>query len=92
MFVSFGRSSLVSDVKIMNADGTATPRTLAADFFLSGWTPDSSSVVCYRDWKYALVSTEQANHGGPHPERSEPVPGELFFRSPVTLLRWLKIA
>ncbi len=58
MFVSFGRSSLVSDVKIMNADGTATPRTLAADFFLSGWTPDSSSVVCYRDWKYALVSTE----------------------------------
>jgi hypothetical protein len=58
MFVSLGRSSLVSDVKIMNADGTATPRTLATDFFLSGWTPDSSSVVCYRDWKYALVSTE----------------------------------
>jgi WD40-like Beta Propeller Repeat len=58
MFVSFGRSSLVSVVKIMNADGTAAPRTLAADFFLSGWTPDSSSVVCYRDWKYALVSTE----------------------------------
>ena len=57
-FTSFGRSSLVSDVKIMNADGTATARTLAADFFLSGWTPNSSSVVCYRDWKYALVTTE----------------------------------
>jgi Tol biopolymer transport system component len=58
VFVSFGRSSLVSDVKIMNADGTATPRTLATHFFLSDWAPDSSSVVCYRDGKYALVSTE----------------------------------
>jgi hypothetical protein len=55
---SFGRSSLVSDVKIMNVEGTATPRTLARDFFISGWTPDSTRLVCYRDWNYALVSTE----------------------------------
>jgi Tol biopolymer transport system component len=57
-FSSFGRSSLVSDVKIMNAAGTAAPRTLAKDFFLSGWTPDSTRLVCYRDWNYALVSAE----------------------------------
>lgn len=56
-FFSFGRSSLVSDVKVMNADGTSAARTLAADFFLSGWTPNSDSVVCYRDWKYVLVTT-----------------------------------
>ncbi len=55
---SLGRSSLVSDVKIMDVDGTAAPRTLAKDFFISGWTPDSTRVVCYRDWNYALVSTE----------------------------------
>ena len=57
-FTSFGRSSLVSDVKIMNVGGTATTRTLAKDYFISGWTPDSIRLVCYRDWNYALVSTE----------------------------------
>lgn len=58
MFVSFGRSSLVSDVKLMNTEGAPDPKTLARGFFLSGWTPDSSRVVCYRDWRYALVTTE----------------------------------
>jgi len=53
-----GRSSLVSDIKIVNTGATSTPRTLAKDYFLSGWTPDSTHLVCYRDWKYALVSTD----------------------------------
>jgi Tol biopolymer transport system component len=57
-FTSFGRSSLVSDVKIMNLEGAATPRTVAKDYFLSGWTPDSVQLICYRDWRYALISTE----------------------------------
>jgi Tol biopolymer transport system component len=57
-FTSLGRSSLVSDVKIMNVVGTATRRTLAKDYFISGWTPDSTRIVCYRDWNYALVSTD----------------------------------
>jgi len=56
--ISLGRSSLVSDVKIMDARGAAAPRTLAKSLFLSGWTPDSTRLVCYRDWNYALVSTE----------------------------------
>jgi len=55
---SFGRSSLVSDVKVMNVGGMAKTRTLAKDYFISGWTPDSIHLVCYRDWNYALVSTE----------------------------------
>jgi hypothetical protein len=57
-WVGFGRASLVSDVKIVTLKTDATPRTLAKDYFLSDWTPDSTRVVCYRDWNYALVSTE----------------------------------
>jgi len=58
LWSGFGRGSLVSDVKIMNAGGVPTPRTLAKDYFLSGWTPDSKEVACFRDWRYELVSTE----------------------------------
>jgi len=36
MFVSFGRSSLVSDVKLINAEGAPDPKTLAKDFFQGG--------------------------------------------------------
>ena len=58
LWIGFGRASLVSDVKIVTVKGDAAPRTLATDYFLSAWTPDSTRVVCYRDWNYALVSTE----------------------------------
>jgi len=54
----FGRSSLFSDVKLVNAEGVAAPTNLAKDYFLSGWTPDSTQLVCYRDGGYALVSTD----------------------------------
>jgi WD40-like Beta Propeller Repeat len=57
-WIGFGRASLVSDVKIVTVKGDGAPRTLANDYFLSAWTPDSTRVVCYRDWNYALVSTE----------------------------------
>ena len=40
-FISFGRSSLVSDVKVMNVEGVAVPHILAKGYFLAGWTPDS---------------------------------------------------
>jgi hypothetical protein len=42
----------------MNVRGAAATRTLAKDFFLSGWTPDSTRLVCFRDWRYSLVSIE----------------------------------
>jgi hypothetical protein len=57
-WIGFGRGSLVSDVKVVNTDGAPASKTLAQDYFLSGWTPDSTRLVCYRDWRYALVSTE----------------------------------
>ena len=55
-FISFGRSSLVSDVKVMNVEGVAVPHILAKGYFLAGWTPDSGRLVCFRDSNYALVS------------------------------------
>jgi hypothetical protein len=63
---SFGRSSLVSDVKAMNVEGAAVPHLLAKGYFLSGWTPDSVHLVCFRDSNYALVSVsgEQSGAGG----------------------------
>ena len=60
---SFGRSSLVSDVKVMSVGGAAVPHLLAKDYFLSGWTPDSLRLVCFRDSKYALVSLSGEQSG-----------------------------
>jgi len=59
VFSSFGRSSLVSDVKIIDlADAASSPRTIAKGYFTAGWTPDSVDIVCYRDWNYSLVSID----------------------------------
>jgi len=60
---SFGRSSLVSDIKVVSAEGVAVPHLLAKDYFLSGWTPDSVRLVCFRDSKYALVSLSGEQSG-----------------------------
>jgi hypothetical protein len=53
-----GRSDLVSDVKLVNAEGVPALRTLAKRYFLSGWTPDSTQLACYRDSRYALLTTD----------------------------------
>ncbi len=57
-WVGFGRASIVSDVKIINTRGAALPRTLAEDFFLSGWTPDGTHLLCFRDGRYGLVAVD----------------------------------
>ncbi|MGB2589257.1 MAG: hypothetical protein WBG02_06970 [Candidatus Acidiferrum sp.] len=57
-WIGFGRASLVSDVKIMDMSRASSSRTLAQDFFLSGWTTDGSRVVCFRDGRYELASVE----------------------------------
>lgn len=58
MVSSMGRASLVSDVKLLSMQGDLIPTTIAENYFISGWTPDSTRLVCYRDSKYAFVSTE----------------------------------
>src|SRR5262245_11008289 len=52
----FGRSNLRSEVMVMNADGTLLTREPLVDAFLSGWTPDGKDLICYRDYRYFLVS------------------------------------
>jgi len=51
----FGRSNLVSEVAIIDASGSLVSKNPVADMFLSGWTPDSTHLVCYRDSEYSLV-------------------------------------
>jgi Tol biopolymer transport system component len=52
----FGRSNLVSEVAIMDVGGNLAAKNPVAEAFLSGWTPDSTSLACYRDGEYSLVS------------------------------------
>jgi Tol biopolymer transport system component len=52
----FGRSNLVSEVAVIDASGNLVEKNPVADAFLSGWTPDSTNLVCYRDGEYSLVS------------------------------------
>jgi len=69
-----GRSSLVSDVKVVNTQGVPAPRTPAKDYFLSGWTSDSTQLVCYRDGKYALVADGKGNVDGRIPNKPDEPP------------------
>jgi Tol biopolymer transport system component len=52
----FGRSNLVSEVAVIDASGRLIEKNPVANAFLSGWTPDSTDLVCYRDGEYSLVS------------------------------------
>jgi WD40-like Beta Propeller Repeat len=54
----FGRSNLISEVIAIDQNGKPTTAKPLEDMFLEGWTPDSSQLVCFRDWKYAIVSTD----------------------------------
>jgi hypothetical protein len=54
----FGRSNLVSGVIVIGENAAPTTAVPLADTFLGGWSPDSNHLVCFRDWKYALVSTD----------------------------------
>ena len=54
----FGRSNLVSEVAVLDTGGSLVVKNPIADAFLSGWTPDSSNLVCYRDGEYSLVSID----------------------------------
>jgi hypothetical protein len=60
----FGRSNLVSEVVVVDANGNLVEKNPVANAFLSGWTPDSTKLVCYRDGEYSLVSRQGAVSGG----------------------------
>ena len=52
----FGRSNLASEVAVMDVGGNLAAKNPVAGAFLAGWTPDSTSLACYRDSEYSLVS------------------------------------
>ena len=54
----FGRSNLVSEVEVIDSGGKLVANSPVADAFLSGWKPDSTDLVCYRDGEYFLVSMD----------------------------------
>ena|ERR1035437_1651517 len=77
-----GRSSLISDVELMNRSGKIIVSRLCPAMFLTGWTPDSKSVICCRDRRYAIVTPD-----GTVVENGErPLTEGRFFYERVTFL------
>lgn len=46
----------MSEIAIIDGSGKLVAKTPHFDAFLSGWKPDSTDLVCYRDGKYFLAS------------------------------------
>ena len=53
-----GRSNLISEIAVMNADGNVQTQKSLADAFLYDWSADGKSLNCYRDGNYSTVSIE----------------------------------
>ena len=53
-----GRSNLRSEIMVMDDQGHLLTDKPLADAFLAGWTSDGKNLVCYRDYKYFLVSLD----------------------------------
>jgi hypothetical protein len=53
-----GRSNLVSEISVMDAQGRVLPSRRKAGQFLAGWTPDGKSLVAFRDWSFNLLSLD----------------------------------
>lgn len=58
--MGMGRASLVSDVALADAAGKVLAPNFCPDMFLAGWTQDSRAVVCYRDGRYSVKTTDGA--------------------------------
>jgi hypothetical protein len=68
-----GRSNLVSEVVVADADGAPVSHAPLCNSFVSGWTPDSTRLVCYRDWNYALTALDGKTVTSGHiPDTQEP--------------------
>jgi len=81
----FGRSNLISEVIVVDQNGKLTSVKPLEDMFLEGWIPDSSRLVCFRDWKYAMVSTDGklVEEGRmPYDADKQPPPPEWVAYSP----------
>lgn len=87
-------------MKIVTTGGAATSKTLAKDYFLSGWARDSTQLLCFRDGRYALVSVDgKAVTNGmiPNDQRLHPfsewaaylpIPGSIVWNRQVDKSHW----
>lgn len=51
-----GRSTLTSEISVMDTDGNVQTQQSLASAFLYGWTSDSKSLNCFRDGDYSTIS------------------------------------
>jgi hypothetical protein len=64
-----GRADLVSEIEFASTTGKPLKRP-EVDAFLSEWLANSSAVVSYRDWRFALVGKHGAEESGTIPQRN----------------------
>ena len=89
----FGSSNLVSEVKLMNADGKILSSRMLSDAFLYGWTSDGNNLICFRDWEYSIVSPDgKILKSGHLPELSDSydVSERVAFLSASDSILWLQ--
>jgi hypothetical protein len=78
----FGRSNLVSEVEVIDSGGKRVANSAVADALLSGWKPNGTDLVCYRDGEYSLVSMD-----GKHSSKGRlPGPTNVLGTEPVVYL------
>jgi hypothetical protein len=89
----FGRSNLVSEVAVMNADGNVLTKQSLADAFLQGLSSDGKSLICSRDGNYSVVSFDgKVLTAGRLPEASDfhSVSENVAFFSNTNSVLWLQ--
>jgi hypothetical protein len=90
----FGRSNLVSEVIVIDQNGAPITAMPLADTFLGGWTPDSNHLVCFRDWRYALVSTDgkRVVEGRiPNDPDKHPATERVAYSPPLATIVWSRL-
>jgi hypothetical protein len=88
-----GRSNLVSEVALMNANGNVLTKQPLADAFLQGWSSDGKYLICSRDGEYSIISPDGKVLMSEHlPERSDSydVSERVAFLSNTNTVIWLQ--
>jgi hypothetical protein len=91
----FGRSNLVSEVIVIDQKSVPTTAKPLEDMFLEGWTRDSSQLVCFRDRKYAIVSTDgkRVEEGQiPYDADKQPAPERVAYLPSLAQIVWSRPA
>lgn len=89
----FGRSNLVSEIAVMDADGNVLTKQPLADAFLQGWSSDGKTLICSRDGKYSLVLSDgKVLMSERLPERSDSyeISERVAFLSSTNSVLWLQ--